>query len=79
MIDSILAWAGEQREQAVFLVPLLAFMETCVGVGLFVPSLTIVIVTSVFYAMEVPDVRSVQATNQAFALAEHGRSPLPAG
>ena len=50
VIDAILAWAGEHREQAVFLVPLLAFMETCVGVGLFVPSLTIVIVTSVFYA-----------------------------
>jgi len=50
MIDSILAWAGEHREQAVFLVPLLAFMETCLGVGLFVPSLMIVVVTSVFYA-----------------------------
>lgn len=50
MIDAILAWAGEHREQAVFLVPLLAFMETCVGVGLFVPSLMLVVVTSVFYA-----------------------------
>jgi len=50
MIESILAWAGEHREQAVFLVPLLAFMETCVGVGLFVPSLMLVVVTSVFYA-----------------------------
>ncbi len=50
MIDAILAWASEHREQAVFLVPLLAFMETCVGVGLFVPSLMLVVVTSVFYA-----------------------------
>ena len=50
MIDSILAWASEHREQAVFLVPLLAFMETCVGIGLFVPSLMLVVVTSVFYA-----------------------------
>ena len=50
MIDSILSWAGEHHEQAVWLVPLLAFMETCVGVGLFVPSLMLVIVTSVFYA-----------------------------
>jgi membrane-associated protein len=50
MIDSILAWASEHRDQAVFLVPLLAFMETCVGVGLFVPAMLLVIVTSVFYA-----------------------------
>lgn len=50
MIDSILSWASEHREQAVFLVPLLAFIESCIGTGLFVPSLTIVIVTSVFYA-----------------------------
>lgn len=50
MIDAFLAWAGEHREQAVLLVPLIAFMETCVGIGLFVPSLTIVVVTSVFYA-----------------------------
>jgi len=50
MIEAVLAWAGEHREQAVFLVPLLAFMETCVGIGLFVPSLLLVIVTSVFFA-----------------------------
>ena len=50
MIDAILAWAGEHRDQAVLLVPLIAFMESCLGVGLFVPSLTIVVVTSVFYA-----------------------------
>jgi len=52
MIEAVLAWAGEHREQAVFLVPLLAFMETCVGIGLFVPSLLLVIVTSVFFANE---------------------------
>lgn len=50
MIESILAWAGAHRDQAIWLVPLLAFMETCVGIGLFVPSLMLVIVTSVFYA-----------------------------
>jgi len=50
MIDSILAWASDHREQAVFLVPLLAFMETCVGIGLFMSSLMLVVVTSVFYA-----------------------------
>lgn len=50
MIDAILAWASEHRDQALWLVPLLAFMETCVGIGLFVPSLMLVIVCSVFYA-----------------------------
>ena len=50
MIESILAWASEHRDQALWLVPLLAFMETCVGIGLFVPSLMLVVVTSVFYA-----------------------------
>ena len=55
MIESILAWASEHREQAVLLVPLLAFMETCVGIGLFVPALLLVIVTSVFYANDWAD------------------------
>lgn len=50
MIESVLAWASEHREQALWLVPLLAFMETCVGIGLFVPSLMLVVVCSVFYA-----------------------------
>lgn len=50
MIESILAWASEHRDQALWLVPLLAFMETCVGIGIFVPSLMLVIVCSVFYA-----------------------------
>lgn len=52
MIDAILAWAGEHRDQALWLVPLLAFMETCVGIGLFTPSLLLVIVCSVLYANE---------------------------
>ena len=50
MIESILAWASEHRDQALWLVPLLAFTETCVGIGLFVPRLMLVVVTSVFYA-----------------------------
>lgn len=52
MIETFLAWASEHREQALWLVPVLAFMETCVGVGLFVPSLLLVVVCSVFYANE---------------------------
>lgn len=50
MIDSLLAWAEANRDWALWLVPLLAFCETCVGIGIFVPSLMLVIVCSVFYA-----------------------------
>lgn len=50
MIETILAWSSEHREQALWLIPLLAFMETCIGVGIFTPSLMLVVVCSVFYA-----------------------------
>jgi membrane-associated protein len=50
MIDAILNWAAAHREYALWAVPLLAFMETCIGIGLFVPSLMLVIVCSVFHA-----------------------------
>lgn len=50
MIEATLAWASDHRDQALWLVPLLAFMETCIGVGIFTPSLMLVVVCSVFYA-----------------------------
>lgn len=50
MIEWVLAWASDHRDQALWLIPALAFMETCVGIGLFVPSLLLVIVCSVLYA-----------------------------
>ena len=50
MIEWVLAWASDHRDQALWLIPLLAFMETCVGIGLLVPSLLLVIVCSVLYA-----------------------------
>jgi len=50
VIEWVLAWASDHRDQALWLIPALAFMETCVGIGLFVPSLLLVIVCSVLYA-----------------------------
>ena len=50
MIEWVLAWASDHRDQALWLIPVLAFMETCVGIGLLVPSLLLVIVCSVLYA-----------------------------
>lgn len=46
----LLDWAQQHQQYALLLVPLFAFMETCIGVGLFVSSLFLVIVCSLFYA-----------------------------
>ncbi len=50
MENMLLNWAEQHREFALALVPLFAFMETCIGIGLFISSVFLVIVCSVFYA-----------------------------
>ncbi len=50
MTQSLIEWARAHHELALLLVPAFAFMETCVGIGLFVSSLFLVIVCSIFYA-----------------------------
>ena len=36
MDSFLLQWAGMTRESALLLIPLVAFAEACVGIGLFV-------------------------------------------
>ncbi|MGB0955144.1 MAG: DedA family protein [Panacagrimonas sp.] len=50
MSQALMDWAQQHQQHALLLVPLFAFMETCVGIGLFVPSLFLVIICSIFYA-----------------------------
>jgi membrane-associated protein len=50
MTDMLLAWLERNQESALLLVPLFAFMETCIGIGLFVSSLFLVIACSIIYA-----------------------------
>ena len=50
MTQTLIDWAVQHQQYALFLVPLFAFMETCVGIGLFVSSLFLVIICSIFYA-----------------------------
>ena len=50
MNDALIEWARGHPQYALALVPLFAFMETCVGIGLFVSSLFLVIICSIFYA-----------------------------
>lgn len=57
MTQPLIDWAQLHPQYALLLVPLFAFMETCVGVGLFVSSVFLVIICSFFYAQgwaEVP-------------------------
>ncbi len=56
MNDALIAWAQQNAHYALLLVPLFAFMETCVGIGIFVSSLFLVIVCSVYYAGDVASV-----------------------
>lgn len=50
MNEALIEWARQHAQHAVLLVPLFAFMETCVGIGLFVSGLFLVIICSIFYA-----------------------------
>jgi membrane-associated protein len=50
MNQALIDWAQEHQQYALLLVPVFAFMETCVGIGLFVSSLFLVIICSIFYA-----------------------------
>lgn len=50
MSQALIEWAQQHQEYALLLVPLFAFMETCVGIGLFVSGLFLVIICSIFYA-----------------------------
>lgn len=50
MTEALIGWAQQHQQYALLLVPLFAFMETCVGIGLFVSSLFLVIICSIFYA-----------------------------
>ncbi|MGJ8670305.1 MAG: DedA family protein [Oceanococcus sp.] len=50
MESFLIQWAQDNREFAIVVIPLLAFMETCIGIGLFVSSIFLVIVCSIFYS-----------------------------
>lgn len=50
MDQTLIEWARQYQQYALFFVPLFAFMETCVGIGLFVSSLFLVVLCSIFYA-----------------------------
>ena len=73
MIEWVLAWASDHRDQALWLIPALAFMETCVGIGLFVPSLLLVIVCSVLYANDAANLRAINpsAKNNIATITAH--------
>ena len=50
MLESFLSWAEQNQDWALLIVPMLAFMETCFGIGLFVSSLGTVVICSVLYS-----------------------------
>lgn len=50
MTQALIEWAQQNQQYALLLVPLFAFMETCVGIGLFISGLFLVIICSIFYA-----------------------------
>ena len=50
MSQALIDWAQQHQQYTLFLVPAFAFMETCVGIGLFVSSLFLVVICSIFYA-----------------------------
>lgn len=56
MNEALINWTEQHQQYALLLVPLFAFMETCVGIGLFVSSIFLVIICSIFYANDIAPV-----------------------
>ncbi len=50
--DLIFQLLDDYREQALFLIPIIAFSEACIGLGLLFPSLVLVAVASVLVSTE---------------------------
>lgn len=48
----ILEWLERNREYALLLVPLIAFAEACIGIGLFVSGFILVAVATVLYSSD---------------------------
>lgn len=55
----ILEWIEANRDWALLLVPLFAFSEACVGIGIFVPSLILVVVSSFLLAQELAAIPTI--------------------
>lgn len=51
--DLIFHWLEEYRDYALLLIPLIAFAEACVGIGLFVSGFILVAVASVLVSTEI--------------------------
>lgn len=50
LLNRLVSWAHDNQTLAWSLVPLLAFLETCVGVGIFVSSIILVTICSALFA-----------------------------
>lgn len=59
MSETLIDWASQHQHYALLLVPLFAFMETCVGIGLFISGIFLVIICSIFYANGWADIASM--------------------
>ena len=66
--STVLEWIQAHREQALLLVPLLAFAEACIGVGLFISGLFLVVVGSFVLAQGIAPLPLIVALAFAGAL-----------
>ena len=48
-LSALHAWIEQHQQLAIWLVPLFAFLETCVGIGIFVSSLFLASICTVLY------------------------------
>ncbi|TVS15962.1 MAG: DedA family protein [Gammaproteobacteria bacterium] len=57
--ELIFQWLEDYREQALLLIPLIAFSEACVGIGLIVSGFILVAVASVLVTAEIATVAQI--------------------
>ncbi|MBD3671093.1 MAG: DedA family protein [Gammaproteobacteria bacterium] len=55
----ILEWLETHGQYAIYLVPLFAFAEACIGIGLLVPSLILVVVSTTVFTNQLAGIESI--------------------
>lgn len=55
----LLEWAGLTRESALLLIPVVAFAEACVGIGLFVSGFIVLILATTFYSLHLVNLTEI--------------------
>jgi membrane-associated protein len=57
--NTLLDWLGSNQQYALFLIPILAFIEACIGIGLFVSGIFLLVVATASYTNQLAPIELI--------------------